>query len=336
MNIQEYSIEDYTGLSELPIEYNGKKSLWGIAPTAPLHLGYDALFLLQKEIVKLGAQHTIIFADMHSMLSHGQSWEESYQKTNYYGYILKNVYEIDARYITGSSLQRSDEYIFLIYGLLRTISISNMKGTIPSARKNEQVFLYQLLYALMQCLDAIILGAEIIVAEGAQKKIYDLLKKICKTAEVPTIIGKNYIDQIKNVRIIYIKTSHDIKGNRLNKSSRATRISFHDTPEVYTKKVKKMFAPPQKTIEKGKHNAMLEHYKYSVFPWFKKIELENEAGDIVNYDNYERFQEDYLSGNIHPANAKEILLSQIGKRLNKIQTVLQQGLTSWINPAFYT
>ena len=334
--MQEYSIKDYNELSSLPIDYSGKKSLWGIAPTSPLHLGYDALFLLQKEIVKQGATHTILFADMHSMLSHSQSWEESHQKTHYYGYILSNVYEINAHYITGSSLQKSDEYILLLYGLLRIVSVSNVKKTVPSARKNQQTFLYQLLYALMQCLDAIILEAEIIVAERAQKKIYDLLKIINEKDDISTILGKDYIARINEMKIIYVNTSHDIKGNRLNQSNRTTRISFHDMPDVYKKKIQKMFAPPQTIEDNGKNNALLEHFKYSVFPWFEKVELRNEKDIMSTYDNYESFQDDYLSGKIHPAIAKETLLRLVGLRLDSIQTILQRGLISWIDPLFYT
>ena len=46
-------VEDVASLKGV-IAPNGVNSLWGIAPTAPIHLGYDSLIVAQKEMLILG------------------------------------------------------------------------------------------------------------------------------------------------------------------------------------------------------------------------------------------------------------------------------------------
>jgi len=306
-----------------------KKTMWGVAPIAPIHLGYDSLILLQRALVDSECHHTILLSDIHAMMSHGLSFDEVEWRCNYYQYYISNVCKCKATFIRGSYFQTRPGYIEDLYGILANITVAKVRGTFPTSRKSEPFFAYKVIYPIMQCLDAYHIDTDVVVAEEGQKKIYRLINIIQKSKPL-----RNWIrDRIsKEILFLYIPTSHDILGQPLIMSSARTRISIHEAEKSLSKKIRKMYAPPHgQEINEGRVNALLEYFKYSVFPWTKDSITVKTKNGYEEYEDFSTFKEDYHKGIISPQDAKDALYKELHKRISYIQDELKEGITFWID-----
>jgi len=324
--MQEILINNINELSKMEIK--GKNSLWGVAPVAPIHLGYDSLILLQKKAIEAGSNHIILLADLHAMMSHKLSWEEVDIRTSYWKFYLKEICHLEATYLRGSYFQTRPGYIEDLYSIMSTLTVNKIKDTMPKTAKTEPFYVYKTIYPVMQCLDVFHTNSKIILAEEGQRKIYRLVRELKQTNIFRPWIKDRLSEELI---LIFIPTSHDIMGEPLIKSKLSTRINIHETPDTLKKKIKKMYAPPPRQgLEEGRVNALLEHFKFSVFPWFETVKIKTSVGEKY-YVLYPEFENDYVKGKIHPLDAKEALYSYISERLNNIQQQLKQGLTSWLD-----
>ncbi len=311
------------------LEKSGKrKTMWGIAPIAPIHLGYDSLILLQKALVDRGYHHTILLADIHAMMSYGLSFDDVEWRCSYYQYYISNICGCKATFIKGSYFQMRPEYVEDLYGILASITVAKIKDSFPKSWGNKPFFAYQIIYPVMQCLDAYHLDVDAVVAEEGQKKIYKLVNIIKKSR----LLRNRIRDRVsKEVLYLYIPTSHDILGQPLIMSNARTRICIHETEESLRKKIRKMYAPPKQELCEGRVNALLEHFKYSVFPWTKdSITVKTQSG-YKEYESFSTFEEDYYKGIISPQDAKDTLYKELSKRISYIQNKFRGGLTFWVD-----
>lgn len=310
-------------------QIRNKKTLWGVAPVSPLHLGYDSLILLQKALLGSGASHNILLSDIHAMMSHGLNFDEVNRISNYYHYYLSNICELNATFIRGSYFQMRSGYIEDLYGILSAINVNKIKGTFPTSRKNEPFIAYQVIYPCMQCLDCYHIDIDIAIGEESQKKIYRLTDIIRKSKPLRSWI----LDRMnKDITFFYIPTSHDIMGDPLIISSAKTRISVHETADTLSMKIKRMYAPPGKQQPiYGKINALLEFFKYSVFPWTtESIKIKTTSG-FEEYKSYNEFERDYYKEFIIPQDAKKTIYEEIWNRIEKIQNKFREGITTWVD-----
>ena len=192
----------------------------------------------------------------------------------------------------------------------------------PTLKKNETIMSYSVIYPIMQCIDVLYTKADVILAEHGQKKIYSLLKYLS-----PYFNHK--IDK-KGINFIYVKQSHDILGKPLNVSTSKTRISFHETEESLKQKIQKMYAPEKEICQSGKVNALLETFKYSVFPWVSEVHIKSTTKTLVKYSKYKDFEKDYFSGIIHPNDVKNTLFYVLINRIKCAKEKLKNATTNWI------
>ena len=326
--MKEFFIDHPSDVLNLPLKFKGKNTLWGVAPIAPIHLGYDSLILLQKKAIEEGSNHIVLLADLHAMMSHGLKWEDVNTRAYYWKFYLKEICQIEAVYLYGSYFQTRPEYVEDLYSIISNITVRKVKDSVPKVAKTEAFYVYQTVYPIMQCLDIFHTDTEIILAEEGQRKIYKLVRELYKSE-----IFRPWVNQRlrKKLSFIYIHTSHDINGEPLIKSKLSTRINIHETPTTLKKKINKMYAPPAgQRLEQGRINALLEFFKFSVFPWCGELRIKTSKGEKY-YASYSEFEDDYTKGEIHPADAKEALYNCLSERLRKIQELLTQGLTKWID-----
>lgn len=323
-------------------------SVWGVSPVAPIHLAFDELIVRQKKLVELGCQHRVILADYHAMMTKGLSFQAASERTEYYSHYLKSCCELQADYISGSSFQSRIDYVEALFSLVSTTESRLIKNTFPKQFKNsitgkaEPAFIY--LYSLMQCLDVYYLGADLIFAEHGQKKIYDLLPKLemLATHSNPRFspIQKPHYESNAVLPAIYAPTGHDIKGEPLYKEitkqgDKASnyRISIHETYKSLAHKINQMYAPPSpQGVTKNRIHALLYCFKYSVFPWREQpIELPDNGGELVSFDNYPDFYRAYMNNELDPSVCKDCLKEVLWQRLSKIRSVMGESLSAWVD-----
>src|SRR5437868_5606579 len=145
-------------------------TLWGLAPIAPIHLGYDQLIVHQQWLVAAEAKHVVLLADLHAALSRGLSPAAIAPRTAYYQHYLQHICGLDARFVRGTDIQRSPEYIDRLYTLLASARLNRMVAAAPDARTAFSVS-----QVAMQLVDPLVLGVDAVFADVGQAKIYDAI-----------------------------------------------------------------------------------------------------------------------------------------------------------------
>ena len=190
-----------------------------------------------------------------------------------------------------------------------------------TAIQNENMPTSYLLYAAMQCADIYYLGADICQLGMDQRKV--------------NILAREYHDHLFNnkskqkllkFRLKPIIVSHHMlmglkEGQeKMSKSDPESAIFMEDTVEDVNRKIKRAFCRP-KEIE---GNPVIDYYKHIIFPY---LEIDNNAltidkkewGGVKTYSKYSDFEKDYLAGDLHPADIKPKLSSEINKLLEPVR-----------------
>jgi tyrosyl-tRNA synthetase len=316
-------------------------SLWGVAPVAPLHLGIDILIVAQRSLLRSVGRHIIILADLHAMMTHELMFSEVAMRSSYYEHYLRKCCGLEgASFIRGSEFQNSIEYTEPLLALANQFCESELRSHFPAAAKGaKSPRLSQYLYLLMQCLDVVFLGADLIFAGHGQRKLYALLESFDLNAL--TRLGQRSFHGLwSRAREpgatvgLYSALGHDIMGRPLTASTSETRISIHETREGLERKVNSMYAPPVEQLEQpGRVNALLQHFRYSVFPWQDEpVWIRARSGARTELVNYDTFHDAYRRGEIHPADCKEALADCLWRRLREVQTSWNTALLGWLEP----
>jgi tryptophanyl-tRNA synthetase len=319
-------------------------SLWGVAPIAPIHLGYDRLIVHQRALRNAGAHHIILLADLHAVLTRGLSFGDVARRSFYYEQYLARCCDLRVTYIRGSEFQTGTEYVDKLYALMNTARVSWIHEALPPALRDSGAakFVFPMAYLLMQCLDAVHLQADLVLADRAQSKVYGLWRRLEPALPPNTsraeVIGTHVPSRRARgwqpllPRFEYVPLTHDIRGLPLNASTRETRISIHDDDETIDRKVRMMYAPPGEDLAEGKGNALLEHFEWSVFPWRAgPIAVERRGAETLEFDAYEDFERAYRLGEVHPGDCKPALFECVRDRVHTIRDQLAMAVTSWVD-----
>jgi hypothetical protein len=301
-------------------------SLWGVAPIGPLHLGFDELLLRQRDLQRLGFEHIILVTDYHAMFSHGFSTDAARERALYYQRYFRWCLEPSARVMLGSSIQTSPQYTAELYQLAAKATFGQLRNHLAraprKADRNGRGRLGDYIGLCMQCLDPVHLGVDLVVAEAGQRKAYSLY---------------NRIDPPLAMRLIahYLPTGRDILGRFLRESSAATRITLHESRETLERKIRKMYAPPSgQALAPDVVNALLWHFRNSVFPWrHAPVPIQTERGTWVQYSDADRFEADYHSGLLWPATCKKALVEALWDRLRAYAAVPEHEPPTWLDVA---
>ena len=312
-------------------------SLWGVSPHSVVHLAYDELIVRQREMVRNGCKHIVLLADFHAMMSHGLSLAQATARVHYWQHYLESCCDLSARFVCGSEFQTHTEYVEQLFALVNTTKVSSVKDTLTSAKRQdvgtEASMVSSYLYAIMQCLDASHLKADIIFGEKAQQKIYKLIPAFPRDSDFFSPIG-NHANPYTGPRgILYAPTGHDIQGKPLAESRSGTRICIHETRASLEKKIAKMYAPPaNQPLAEGRVNALLEYFRYSVFPWRSNaVTILAEDGELLEFQDYNSLVTAYQSERIHPAECKKCLTDALFERISEAQRTLGIALVKWVN-----
>lgn len=316
------------------------RSLWGVGPAGPIHFGYDTAALEQLELVAQGHAHTILFADLHVMMSHGLPYPEVRRRAAYYEAVFSAGYGIKARFLRGSDFETASDYVTLLLGASTQTTLTRLIGTLSAgtSRDDRQSrTLAAVLYSLMQCLDTVYLGTEIVLADDGQRKIYDLISSDQRFAQsIAALIEHraHYTATSMPEEYRYYPLMVDTAGKRLNESTSKTRISIHESPDSLLTKVKSMYAPPPgQPLADGRINALLAYLQYSAFPWLPMpVTIQTRDGAIV-CDAYAEAEQAYNEGRLHPGDLKHFLFESLLTRVRQFRDRLATVSYGWINQA---
>jgi tyrosyl-tRNA synthetase len=304
-----------------PTKGSGRtRTLWGVAPVAPIHFGFDPMLVsLRAE----DGERKIVLADSHVLQLQRANAAEVAKRTAYYRSYLFHCSGLAPSIVPTSDFVTNRDYVEVLYDLLAKISIARTRRAQPAAMKNNASSekLISLVSLVMQCADVLYLKADLVVADPSQRRVYDLLGAL-ETAQPPGKIPK----------LSYCPPACDIRGEHIFDSTSATRIAIHDGPDDVNRKVAKMYAPPPgQPLEPGRVHAMHEYFRWSVFPWRdRSLALRAEDGGKVEVAQFSDYLALYESGRLHPRECKMALAQALNERIAEISVRMDKATWIWV------
>lgn len=309
---------------------------WGIAPVAPLHLGYDPLLLGLREVVEArGAQLTVLLADLSASLSHRLHPDEASARARTMGLYLEAVVGLRARYLLGSAFKLQPDYTRARFLAEQRVSPARIKQHLPGRARRDlskgRGSLATLALPLMQCLDPAWLGAELVLGDSGQEKFYALCDRPERAISPVPDPTEGTPPRLVRTRTLPLGT--DILGKPLGESRAATRISVHESEASLADKVRRMYAPPPgQPLAEGRVNALLATFRDSVFPWqAEPVRVRGQGGGEVLLDSAPELEEALARGLVHIVDAKEALARSLWRRLQATQAALGTAATAWVD-----
>ncbi len=289
-------------------ENSHPKSYWGVAPTGPPHIGYYRAIAKQIDLINAGCKHFLLIADIHAYLDDRKAnWNDAIIKGKAYEVCFKKLGLDKAKYVYGRELQTSEEYILLVYRLSGLVTVKRARRAASEVvRRKENPHVSEIIYPIMQIIDAAILDVDISYGGIDQRHIYMLGREV-----LPSVGRKKYV-------AIFTPLGLGLSGKgKMSASKEKDRLELFAPPERIRAVINKAFCP-EKVID---GNPIVEYLRYLIFPRVSKFIIEREAkyGGDIEFENYEEFEKEYVKGNIHPADLKKAVARYLIKILKPIR-----------------
>jgi tyrosyl-tRNA synthetase len=282
----------------------GKRAYVGYEPSGVLHIGH---LLTANKLIDLqdaGLEIVVLLADVHAYLNGKGTFEEirataEQMKAQFVAYGL-DPEQTEFRY--GSEFQLDEEYVLDLHTIALETSLNRAQRAMAEIQSGETVTVSHVVYPLMQALDIEYLDLDLAVGGLDQRKVHMLARE-----ELPSL---GY-----EVRpAIHTPILGDLEsGEGKMSSSGGVTISMEDSREALEEKVNAAFCPPTPDPEGDKVNPVLQLFHYQIFPRVDRVVVERpeKYGGNLEYAGYEALAADLESGELHPADAKSALASQL-------------------------
>lgn len=303
-------------------ERQGKPRAYvGFEPSGSVHIGHLPILMTLKELQHAGFHIIVLLADIHAYLNEKGSLE-GIRKTAEYNrrcFAASGLSE-ETEYIFGSSFQMDEEYML---DVLRLATITTEKRARRSmdevSRVTEDRKVSQAIYPLMQAIDMAFLDIDVAVGGIDQRKIHMLARdNLPKLGFEPVIC-------------IHTPLLIGLDGDKMSSSS-GNYIAVDESAASVEKKLMSAFCPPG--IAAG--NPVLQIYKHTIFPSLAPgdndeeapvtvtvtIERSDKYGGEICYDSYEKLEDEYVQGKLHPSDLK---INAV-KYLNRVLEPIRKGL----------
>jgi len=293
----------------------------GYAPTGEMHIGHFTTMRKLADFVRAGMDVTVLIADLHAHLDDEKSpFDLLDARSAYYEETIRAM--IDAagadadaiEFVRGTDFELDSEYSLEIYRMAAETTISRVQRAASEVvRESESPNLGGLIYPLMQTLDVKALDAEIAYGGIDQRGIYMLSREI-----LPAHGGESPV-------CIFAPLLTGLTGEEMSASADETKVNLHDSPDAVATKLEGAYCPAGEVEDNG----VLEYARYLVFPvldergeTFVVERPEKYGGDLV-YEDYQRLEADFVSGDLHPQDLKVAA----GEYISEIIDPIRQRLT---------
>ena len=115
----------------------------------------------------------------------------------------------------------------------------------------------------------------------------------------------------------------EVISSKMSKSKPWTTIFIHDTEEQIREKLKKAWCPDKQT----EMNPVLEIAKYVVFHENESFKIERDArfGGSVEFETYEKLEEAYRRGDLHPTDLKYNIARELSNIIEPIRKYFEKN-----------
>lgn len=285
---------------------------WGTAPTGKPSIGYFLPMIKVSDLLKTGAEVTILFANLHAYLDNMKSsWEILSYRTEYYQILIKAILQRlgtpleNLRFITGTDFQLTPEYTLDMYKIATMTTVASAKGAGAEVVKQvENPVLGGMLYPILQALDEHYLNVDAQLGGIDQRKIF--------------MFAREYLPKLgykKRIHMLHQLIPGLGKSGKMSSSEPDSKIDFDDSDDQIREKFNKAYCVDGKV----EGNSLLAILKYILFYLFElegktfRVERPDKWGGDIEYSSFENLEADFSSGklssvDLKPAIAREVIL----------------------------
>ena len=269
-----------------------------------------------KDLVEAGFDFIIFLADWHSWINNKLGGD--LDKIRLCGEYFKDCFTAiglspdRVSYIWASDIAEEINYWEKVIRIAKNASLRRVRRALPIMGREmdlSEIETAWVLYPCMQAADIFQMELDVACAGMDQRKAHMLArdvagklgwrKPIC--IHTPLLMGlqgpKESREQYDENVLLSLRIS-----SKMSKSKPESCIFMHDSSEAIEQKIKNAFCPPKQS----EGNPVLEHAKYIIFPEKGVLEIprpEKYGGSLV-YESYEKLEEDYVNGKVHPLDLK--------------------------------
>ena len=313
--IKDEELKDLFEREEMPICYDG------FEPSGRMHIAQGLLRAINvNRLVKAGCIFKFWIADWFAQMNN--KMDGDIEKIKIVGRYFVEIWRaagMDLRNVkflwcSDEINKNANDYWQCVINIARANNIDRIKRCcqIMGRKEGDALQASQIMYPCMQCTDIFFLKSGITSLGMDQRKV--------------NMLAREYSDEVKLSHKPIIVSHHMLKSlvqgvEKMSKSIPDSAIFMEDSAEDVDRKIKKAYCP-EKNID---DNPIFDYIKYLIFPRFGKFDLKRDekyGGDKL-YKSYEEMCEDYLKGDLFPADVKPNVARIINSMIEPVRKHFQ-------------
>ena len=293
----------------------------GYAPTGEMHIGHFTTMRKLADFLRAGVEVTVLIADLHAHLDDNKSpFDLLDARSAYYETAIEGMIEAagadpeDVEFVRGTEFQLEEDYTLEMYRMAAETTISRtQRAASEVVRESESPNLGGLIYPLMQTLDVKALDADIAYGGVDQRGIYMLSREV-----LPDHGGESPV-------CVFAPLLSGLSGGKMSASDAASKVNLTDSPDEVEEKIGQAYCPAGELEENG----VLEYLNHLVFPVLDVegepfvVSRPEEYGGDLTYESYDEVEDDFLSGELHPADLKPAAAAAISEVIDPVRERLR-------------
>ncbi len=265
----------------------------GYETSGKVHLGHMLTANKLLDLQNAGFDIVVLLADLHAFLNEKGTLEEVRKIADYNRdcFIALGLDPEKTEFVYGTEYQLKPDYMLKILRMARNTTLNRARRSMDEVSRNaENPMVSQMIYPLMQAIDIADLHVDLAVGGIDQRKIHMLAREELPRLGLPAPV------------CLHTPLIPGLNGEKMS-SSKGNNIAVDEPAEDVEKKIMSAFCPA-KVVE---NNPVLAIFKYHVFPRVGPVTIKRPAkfGGDVTYEKYEDLEAAFVSGALHPMDAKK-------------------------------
>lgn len=319
--IQEEELKALFEKVEQPIAYDG------FEPSGRMHIGQGILRVINtNKMTQAGCKFRFWVADWFAQLNN--KMDGDLEKIRNVGKYMIEIWKAVGMDLTNVEFlwasdeinARPAEYWGRVMEIARLNNISRIKRCCTIMGRSEDgdnMSSAQIFYPCMQAADIFFLKAHICQLGMDQRKVNMLAREYCDMTR-PKIRHKPII--LSHHMIMGLKKDQE----KMSKSDPDSAIFMEDSEVDVNRKIRGAYCP--EGAEDFDKNPVVDYIKHIVFGYYKYFEVIDKTGIVVEkYEDFEKFEEDYKSGKLHPSVVKPSLARAINMIIKPIRKHFEEN-----------
>lgn len=303
--------EEIVTIDELKalLEQKGRPRAYvGYETSGKVHLGHMLTANKLLDLQKAGFDVVVLLADLHAFLNEKGSLEEVRKIADYNRdcFMALGLDPERTEFVYGTDYQLKPEYMLKILQMARNTTLNRARRSMDEVSRNaENPMVSQMIYPLMQAIDIADLKIDLAVGGIDQRKIHMLAREELPRLGLPAPV------------CMHTPLIPGLNGEKMS-SSKGNNIAVDEPAADIEKKIMSAFCPA-KVVE---NNPIMAIFKYHVFPRIEggiTIKRPAKFGGDMTYQNYEELEAAFVSGAMHPQDAKKACAAYMNEILAPVR-----------------